>query len=157
MTELRSSIVNHGRVQVHLGATEDNPGRTKQEFRDDCDINVTVARFLKTGQMPDARPAQQFGDFSTVTNFHDATQQVREAENEFATLPSAMRSRFNNNPGELLDFLDDPDNLEEAIELGIIPAQLDDQVEPTATPPVTDPVTTPPEGGENPAPVAGGE
>ena len=43
-------------------------------------------------------------------------------------LPSDVRSRFGNNPAELLDFLNDNSNYDEAIRLGLIHAKVSNDV-----------------------------
>lgn len=99
---------------------------TKQEFRDDADINVIVARVLK-GE-PQAQFPGTFGDFSQVPDFATAMQQVVEAKTAFDALPSRIRTRFHNNAASLVAFLDDPDNLDEAVRLGLIEKPDDQEV-----------------------------
>lgn len=94
------------------------PSMTKQQFRDDCDINVMVARALRGEILP--QRSGSFGDFTAVRDFHSAMNQVTAARDAFMSLPAKVRSRFDNDPGALLDFLGDPSNLKEAVELGLI-------------------------------------
>lgn len=95
---------------------------TQQQFKDDVDITVMTKRF---GVDPAAVPPQAldpryFGDFSNPGDFRDAMERVRAAENAFASLPAKLRDRFNNNPQKLLAFVNDPDNDEEAVKLGLL-------------------------------------
>lgn len=142
-------------VETSVGATDDNPGRTKQEFVDDCDINKIVERFTRTGQLPPPRGAMQYGDFSDVGSYHEAHLAIQHANDTFAELPSAVRTRFHNDPGAFLKYLDNPDNHEEARAAGLLPPV--DQVKPAdpSTPVETTPANA--EGGETPSPVQGGD
>lgn len=95
--------------------------RTKQSFRDECDINHMLATYQKGGRSPVINPyPAQYGDFSGVPDFHSALNQVNEAQAAFADLPSGVRARFQNDPGQLLEFIDNDENIPEAIELGLI-------------------------------------
>lgn len=137
------------RVTSSCGAREGNLGRTKQEFKEECDINEVLRRWTKTRELPPPRAALRYGDFTQVTDYHEAMSAVTDAETAFNELPAHMRTRFNNDPGELLDFLGEPSNLDEAVELGLV-TTAETEAE-TPPPPV---VETPPPIAD---PVAGGE
>lgn len=98
--------------------------RTHQSFKDECDVNNIISSFNRTGYLVDptirATRIPSFGDFSAVPTFQEAQNAIREANELFASLPSYIRKRFSNNPGEMLAFLNDPANKAEAIKLGLI-------------------------------------
>ena len=54
--------------------------------------------------------------------------QIVAAQEAFNGLPAAVRKRFGNDPGQMLDFLDDPQNASEAVKLGLVDAPQDSQV-----------------------------
>lgn len=92
----------------------------QQHFKDDCDINVLVERFTRTGQMPQRNAEDySFGDFSAI-DYQSALDTVMVAREQFDTLPAKVRERFSNNPAQLLYFLENESNREEAIRLGLI-------------------------------------
>ena len=93
--------------------------RTKQSFKDECDINELVRRFGLTGEMPQTLEMPKSGDFGTM-DFHEAMNAVRQAEEQFMTLPAEMRARFGHDPGALIAFLEDEKNKDEAIKLGLV-------------------------------------
>lgn len=97
-------------------------GRTKQSFKNECDVNLLMARYMKTGILGDGLepPPPRYMDVSDSMDFQDAMNFVAEATGQFYELPATLRARFNNNPGELLSFLDNPYNLQEGIALGLI-------------------------------------
>lgn len=96
---------------------EDTP--VKQSFKDDCDINRIVKQFTRTGQVTHLNRQPAHYGYAPALDFREALEMVREQEEQFAELPSQVRARFNNNPEELLEFLGDPENLEEARQLGL--------------------------------------
>ena len=108
------------------------PSRTKQSFAEESDINTIVRRFNLTGQLPENVFVPQYGDFSEVTDYHTAMLQVRSADVAFMALPAHVRARFHNNAAELVDFVSDVKNRDEAIKLGLVLVK----PEPVVPPPV---------------------
>lgn len=96
-------------------------GLTDQSFAKDADINNIVATFHKTGVFPE-KGHELFLDISNAPSYQDAMQVVIDANNAFMALDAKTRKKFNNDPTEMLAFLDDAENREEAIKLGMIPA-----------------------------------
>lgn len=104
---------------------EVSSGRTQQQFKDECDINLIVSRVMQGGTLlpQDINPNSPiFGDFSQVTDFMTAMNVINSAASDFNALDPRIRARFNNNPAELLDFLCHEENRSEAIQLGFISA-----------------------------------
>lgn len=95
-------------------------GLTQQQFAEECDINTIVKRFGLTGELPNGIAMPQSGDFTGVTDFHEAMNLVRKAEESFMELPADIRYRFANDPGRVMEFLNDEKNREEAVKLGIL-------------------------------------
>lgn len=111
-----------------------------QDQKEDADINVLVQRFGLTGHMPEAQAIPFWGDFSEVGTFQEALQQLQEAEDHFNALPATVRARFQNNPAELIDFVRNDQNREEAISIGLLPKPaVEVKPEPTRVIVVTDP------------------
>jgi len=93
---------------------------TKQSFKDECDINVLMSRYLSTGQMPNLNErAPQYLD-TTGIEYQQAMEIVAGAQSLFEELPSAVRTRFANNPAAFLDFTSDPANAQELHDLGLL-------------------------------------
>lgn len=93
---------------------------TQQSFAEECDINEIVRRFGLTGEMPQSFAMPMAGDFTGISDFHSAVNMVVQAQEEFETLPAELRKRFANDPGELIAFLGDERNREEAVKLGLV-------------------------------------
>ncbi|AXH74000.1 MAG: internal scaffolding protein [Microviridae sp.] len=95
----------------------------KQSFAEECDINTIVRRFGLTGELPSNVRVPVHGDFRNLPDFHGAMRMIREAQEGFARLPANVRARFHNDAGELIDFLSDVGNRDEAVKLGLVVAQ----------------------------------
>jgi len=136
--EIRSAYEPKPQVQFSCLETELPYGRTKQSFKDECDINVILRRFLKTGQLDLAnRLEPRYGDCTGI-EFQNAVNTVAAAKSLFAELPAQLRARFENEPAKFLDFVQDDRNEDEARKLGLLK-------EPVAAPPAPAPAPTVPE------------
>lgn len=93
---------------------------TEQAHKEQCDVNEIIRRYDKTGLITHVSKFEaQFGDLDG-TDFKQAQDLVINAKRQFDELPSKIRNRFENDPGQLLAFMADPENRNEAIELGLI-------------------------------------
>lgn len=106
---------------IHVVTINEEPSMTDQAHKDSCDLNKIINKFLRTGLMTNVRQDQPtYGDFSDKTDYHDAIARVSKANDQFLELPASIRARFNNDPGELISFLNDEKNRSEAEELGLV-------------------------------------
>lgn len=98
------------------------PSRTKQSFKDECDINTIMKRFERTGLIThnNARAAY-FDDVSEVPDFAAAVATVRKADEMFMSLPAKLRAEFDNDPQQYVAFCADPANSDRMVELGLKP------------------------------------
>lgn len=97
----------------------DSP-HTRQEFADECNINVIMRQYALTGQTPLLNErTPQYLDV-TGQDFQTAMDLVANAKTLFNELPSAIRNRFNNDPAAFLDFANDPRNVPEMETLGML-------------------------------------
>lgn len=96
-----------------------DPSLTQQQFKEESDINTIVDRFMKSGVLPTPINMPQFIDYEGVFDFQTAMNTVRQADENFMRLDAKVRSRFNNSPQEFLEFFADPENVDEAIRLGL--------------------------------------
>jgi len=108
------------KVSDETGLECKDPSLAQQHMKDECDINVIVERFGVTGELPTVPIPPQYGDFSGITDYHSAINAVRASEEAFMALPAKIRARFDHDPNALLQFLNDPINRDEAIEIGLI-------------------------------------
>lgn len=105
---------------------KDEPKLVAEEFAKEADINFLLARFKNTGsfysvdEMARATRRPQFGDFTGIPDYQASLDKMNKALEMFAELPLKVRQRFHDSPIELLAFMQDEKNLDEAIELGIV-------------------------------------
>lgn len=92
---------------------------TVQSDKNSTDINRIVDTFIRTGEIAPNLNPPQYGDFTGIQDYQSALNAVRAAEDSFMQLDAEVRARFGNNPQRLLEFLDNPANLDEARELGL--------------------------------------
>jgi len=106
------------------GLACEEPTLAQQQFKDECDINNILRQFNVTGLLPEAPLSPRYGDFTGIVDYHTAMNAVIAAEDGFMALPAHLRARFENDPENLINFLDDSANKEEAIKLGLIDGKL---------------------------------
>lgn len=132
---------NYDRDQVSLenGTAIDPETTTQQQFKDETDINTIVKRFGLTGELPNGIGMPQSGDFTDAPDFHTAMNLIRDAESAFLKVPAEIRARFNNDPGEIINFMENAANRDEAIKLGFIekPPEVDRTGQPAPQPAAT--------------------
>lgn len=127
-TEVVSRVIRSAyspRVRVVMDMGDDGegnplPSRTKKEFRDECDINKIVNRFMKTGVLQHVKSfSGSYGDVSVVRDYHESMIVLQQARDAFGALPAKLRARFENDPGKFLEYATNPANVDEMIELGL--------------------------------------
>ena len=102
------------------GLACEEPTLTQQHFKDETDINNILRQFNITGLLPESPLSPRYGDFTGISDYQSALNAVIAAESEFEALPAQLRARFNNNPEELINFLENESNKDEALALGLI-------------------------------------
>lgn len=101
------------------------PSKTQQHKAADADINNIVNRHMRNAQPgqrignPQATRQPRFIDVSAV-DFQQMLDKVCDMQNQFAGLPSRIRGKFRNDPYQMLRFVDNPNNRDEALRLGLI-------------------------------------
>jgi len=96
---------------------------TKQSFAEEADLNFMMARYgVEHVALLSAMGAREtfYGDFSDGLDYLEAHGKLLNAQEAFMSLSAPVRRRFGNDPAELLDFLMDPGNRDEAISLGLV-------------------------------------
>jgi len=93
----------------------DDPSMTRQEFADECDINVIMERYEKTGVISHVqKAAPMYLDYTAVPdNLADAMAMLNDADTAFMSLPAKVRREFDNDPLKFVDFAQKPENLDQ--------------------------------------------
>lgn len=92
----------------------------KQSFKDECDINRIMAKYLNTGTIPQGLPVGRYGDFSDACDYLEAQLTLKNAEAQFLALPAKLRAELNNDPANFLAWVQDEKNLDQLHELGFL-------------------------------------
>jgi len=106
-------------VRRKVVTVNEEPSMTKQCFKKECDINNILAKHDKTGLISHVNKHDgNYGD-ATAVDFHEAMNTITIAEQMFAELPSSTRKRFENDIPAFLDFVQNPDNAQEMVDMGL--------------------------------------
>lgn len=92
----------------------------QDQFREDSDINTIVRNFGLTGQLPENPQPPVYADFDDIFDFQTAQNAVIAAQARFMAFPAHVRNRFNNDPNEMLLFVENDVNYDEAVKLGLV-------------------------------------
>lgn len=100
----------------------ERPGRTKQSFVDECDINQIMKRAQIAGGLSHLQKyGAEYQDFAEApTDLLEAHEHLKRGEAIFSELPPEIRREFRQNPFEFFKYVNDPANSERLNEL--IPA-----------------------------------
>lgn len=101
--------------------------RTKQQFKDECDINRIVQMYPDINSEEYERKVSGvlamnpdlYGEYDSSMDYTQAVEIVDRAREQFESLPSVLRERFAHDPFQFLDYVNDSKNLEEATNLGL--------------------------------------
>jgi phage internal scaffolding protein len=107
----------------------------QQHFKEECDINTILEKFNVTGLLPEQTLSPRYGDFSGIGDYHTALNRVIAAQEEFEALPAQIRAKFDNDPANLIEFLDDENNRPQAEALGLVEKVAAEAVEATQNTP----------------------
>lgn len=107
----------NGRIRMLFNKCGES--RVQQHQKDQCDINMIIKKFRRTGKLPLCQQQPIYGDFSNSVDYKKACEIMAVADQQFALLPAELRKRFGNSPEAFLDFCNDPENEKEMIKLGL--------------------------------------
>lgn len=103
-----------------VDAPHADDGMTRQEFADECDINVLMAGYERTGVLNHFNSAQpQYLDVSDVPDLARAHEVMEAGQAAFMTLPASVRSTFDNDPIAFMEYAADPRNVDQMRKWGL--------------------------------------
>lgn len=122
MAKMKFRTVYSAREEEHKGILFSQESLAQQHFRDECDVNMIVDRYVKTGVMEHlADVPPHYADVSEIpTDLISAYDAVYRAENAFMDLPSDLRKSLNNDPSRLGEWLSNPENKASAVKFGLL-------------------------------------
>ena len=99
------------------------PSRTVQSDREGTDLKILLEKYVETGEIPTVQlPVGEplDGDFTGLPDFQEMQNMLIDIQNQFDALPSKVREKFANDPIAMVQFLQDDNNIEEAVKLGLM-------------------------------------
>lgn len=94
------------------------PSMTEQQFKHETDINNIVKGAISN--LPPRNSMPVFADFPDPNAYVESMNMIADAHSLFETMPSDIREKFKNSPEEMLRFMADENNKDEAIKLGLV-------------------------------------
>ena len=80
---------------------------TQQQYKDECDINNIMKKYQQTGDFPTKLQQGVYADLTTITDYQDMLHQIQLADEAFNSLSAPIRAKFQNDPSQLLTFIQD--------------------------------------------------
>lgn len=112
------SAVNPTRLDVQADLS--GPSMTRQEFTEECDINMIMARYEKGGVFAfNTKNDGIYYDFVGMPDLAGAMQDMIQAEEAFMRLPAIVRKEFDNDPLRFVEFAQDGNNVAKMREWGL--------------------------------------
>ncbi|UDN67818.1 internal scaffolding protein [robinz microvirus RP_136] len=114
---LSSNYCEHDGVEFH----PEGISLTRQEFADECDINILMAQYEKTGVINHFNSGlPQYYDLTDMPDdLMGALDHMKNAEEAFMRLPAHVRKEFDNDPKAFVVYATDPNNLSQLREWGL--------------------------------------
>lgn len=149
--KLEDFYVGNGDRSSDLG--EFPPSLARQEFADECDINVIMARYEKTGVITHvADRAPIYVDLTVVpSDLMTAMSVLNTAEEGFMTLPAKIRREFDNDPMKFVEFATKAENLDQMRTWGLAPPAPAEVEQPSIAPAQPAPPVEPPKAAPAPS------
>jgi phage internal scaffolding protein len=95
--------------------------KVRPEFKDEMDLNNILKKY-QSRDIPEALKRQGvFADYSSFKDLGQHLENIQSVQERFDLLPSATREKFQNDPVQMLDFLQDSNNDAESVKLGLKP------------------------------------
>lgn len=92
----------------------------QQQFAESTRVRNILDKFMRTGMIDSNPLPPRYEDVSEVQDYQSAMNLLVSVQGHFDALPSKIRDRFGNDPEKYLAFINDPNNLDEAVELGLL-------------------------------------
>lgn len=116
------TIIDDGRSsRKRLTIDCSHDGRTEQCHTSECEIGAIMRKYEKTGLISHtANVSADYRDVSGAEDYLSSMTKVMNANAAFATLSSRLRLKFDNDPSKFVEYINNADNLDEMIELGLV-------------------------------------
>lgn len=120
MSKFRTKY-NHRHVGISFEGVQ---SLTDQQFKDDCSIEGIVKRY---GILPPPNIPCIDADVSDIGDFAECMEKVQAGLDHFNDLPSDIRKRFGNDPKAFFAWINNPENVAEAVRTGLMTERKDEE------------------------------
>lgn len=93
---------------------------TEQSHKNECDMNLILRDYARTGFMRHARENEGRYDDVSPMDFQEAMIVVAETKSLFEGLPSEVRKQFGNEPKAFLEYVQNPANASQLEKMGVL-------------------------------------
>lgn len=106
---------------IKIQTINPDPELTQQQFKEECDINNIIRKYKRDNTLTHINMKKGvYADLTQLPDYQDSLNTVLKANQAFESLPSSVRKKFANDPSQLIEFISDDKNYEEAIKLGLM-------------------------------------
>lgn len=92
-------------------------GLTQQEFKDETDINLILAKY-GIHAIAGSHPPDVYRDISQEYDYAEAFEAVEEAKELFAQLPADARRKLNDDPVKLMELSQTEEGIQKLLDMG---------------------------------------
>lgn len=96
------------------------PTLTHQSFSEETDIDHIIKKYGASAFDLNYKMSGRYEDVTYVQDYQSSLNQVQAAKDRFMTMPAAIRSKFDNDPGRFLDFVSKEENLSAMADMGLL-------------------------------------
>lgn len=120
MTNKKIPFRTHYSPQKRVSFETVGESLTEQQYAHESTILAKIQKYDSQGFFDSInRNPAQYNDYSDVIDLAHAVDKIDKANESFATVPSDIRKRFNNNPSEFFKFASDEKNFDELVSMGL--------------------------------------
>lgn len=99
--------MEHGKPEVRK---YNKHGRTKQSYKDSCDINKLLEQGQREGSLSHLeKHGAVYGDYAAI-DWDNLPLQLAEGQQVFNELPAELKKEFDQDPGKFFNYVTDPQN-----------------------------------------------
>lgn len=90
----------------------------EQHHKEACDVNNILKKYQRTGAIEHRNEHRGEYGFVPSTTFQEAMETVAKAQSMYEELPATIRQQFEG-PGRFLEYVQDPNNAENLVKMGL--------------------------------------
>lgn len=110
---------------LDVGTVNKEVTMTQQQYAEECDVNHIMKKYITTGEIHHVNRKQGvYADMADIQDYQGMLNTVLAANEAFDALPADVRNKFRNDPANLIEFVQDPENYDEGVKLGLFEGKI---------------------------------